>query len=137
MYLSSLLRRRVEALEKVELMFSLIENNISFLSLPSAQLIHILSSNEELHGLGFLAECSELLNKGYNFRDAWISSLSSKTYRCFLNRKDIDLLKMFCENFGTSDLRGEISNCRFCSSLLKDKITQARKNREKYGNVLS
>lgn len=136
-YLSNLLRKRVESLEKVELMFSLIENNIAFLSLPSVQLIQILTGKEELRELGFLSECNEMLMQGMNFRDAWLKSLTSRRITWVLNGSDIALLRLFCENFGTADIKSEISNCRFCKSILKDNINKARLNREKYGNVLS
>lgn len=131
------LKKRVEVLEKLELMFSLIENNISFLSLPSSELVQILSGNEELNCLGFLRQCNELISEGANFRESWLNSLSVRKNTQFMNGSDVALLKLFCENFGTSDKKGEISNCRFCKSLLAEHITRARLNNEKYGSILS
>ena len=134
-YLSVKLKKRVEVLEKLELMFSLIENNISFLSLPSSELVQILSVNTELNCLGFLRDCNKLISEGVNFRESWLISLSAKKNTQFLNRSDVALLRLFCENFGTSDKKGEISNCRFCKSLLVEHIVQARLHKEKYGNI--
>lgn len=131
------LRKRVEVLEKLELMFSLIENNISYLSLPSSELVQILSGNEELNSLGFLKHCNKMIAEGLNFRESWFSSLSLRKNTQYMKGSDVALLKLFCENFGTSDKKGEVSNCRFCKSLLKENITQARLNKEKYGNILT
>lgn len=135
--LSMRLRKRVEILEKIGLMFSVIETSISFLSVPATELVQVLTGKEELRSLGFLMQCNKYISEGSDFREAWLNSLSAWKNTQYMNNNDVALLKLFCENFGISDVKGEISNCRFCNSLLKEHITEARLKKEKYGNIIS
>ena len=118
-------------------MFSVIETGISFLSVPSSELVRVLTGKEELRNLEFLTQCDSLISDGLSFREAWLNSLSVRKNTRYMNSNDVALLRLFCENFGVSDVKGEVSNCRFCNSLLKEHIADARAKKEKYSNILS
>lgn len=88
-YISYRLSRRVRILEKLLLMFTITENEISYLGRPTAELIEKLSKKEELKELVFLSECLSLYKDCGDIERAWSVSVSES--RC-IDRSDSGIL---------------------------------------------
>lgn len=131
-YISYRLSRRVRILEKLLLMFTMTENEISYLSRPTAELIEKLSEKEELKELDFLSECLSLYKDCGDIERAWIASVSES--RC-VDLSDSGILFSFGENLGKSDEEGQRSNCRYHAELAKEKLRLAREKRDKYSSL--
>lgn len=131
-YISYRLNRRVRILEKLLLMFTMTENEISYLCRPTAELIEKLSEKEELKELDFLSECLSLYKDCGDIERAWIASISES--RC-VDLSDSGILFSFGENLGKSDEEGQRSNCRYHAELAKEKLNLAREKRDKYSSL--
>lgn len=131
-YISYRLNRRVRILEKLLLMFTMTENEISYLCRPTAELIEKLSEKEELKELDFLSECLSIYKDCGDIERAWIASVSES--RC-VDRSDSGILFSFGENLGKSDEEGQRSNCRYHAELAKERLNLAREKRDKYSSL--
>ena len=131
-YISYRLNRRVRILEKLLLMFTMTENEISYLCRPTAELIEKLSEKEELKELDFLSECLSIYKDCGDIERAWIASISES--RC-VDLSDSGILFSFGENLGKSDEEGQRSNCRYHAELAKEKLNLAREKRDKYSSL--
>lgn len=120
-------------LEKIQLMLTTAENNLSFLRTPAADLIKNLAENSELRDLKFLGICLSKMQNGEAFPKAWNSSIRGAVK--YLRSGDIAVLISFGEQFGTTDVKGQISNCRVHSELIKDRLEDARSVRERYSSL--
>lgn len=131
-YIAHKLSCRVRLLEKAEMMISIICSEISYVALPSDQIIALLLRKNELSDLTFLISCNEYLKDGEDFPVAWDKSLKGRNFKLFLNRKDIDLLIDFGRGFGITDCEGQISLCRLYIDMLRIKRDEAIKEKEQY-----
>lgn len=136
-YTAYMLKMRVRLLEKAEVMISIIRNEINYISLPANELMLFLSSREELKELKFISSCLHNVSKGELFPSAWKNSLMEKSDTLYLQRKDIEIITAFGENFGITDAEGQISNCELCLERLKINRSEARKNCEQYSKLAS
>ena len=134
-YFSFALSRRVELLEKIQIMISAAENQLRYLSMPSGKIIGLLAVNSQLDGLEFLKDCEKKLSAGADFRTAWKESLSDRRNIRFLKKDETELLLSFGEMFGTTDTAGQVANCGLHSALLKDKLSEARSSRDKFSSL--
>ena len=119
-------------LGKVELMFSLISNEICYVSMPSVEIINNLTLNSELSELRFLKICQNYLESGEDFPIAWCRSLQENNNTRFMRRKDVELLKAFGEGFGVTDVEGQVSLCRLYSETLRLHLKEASKEKEMF-----
>lgn len=126
---------RVLLLEIIEQMFSLIRNEINYLSLPANEIFDKLSEIDEIKKLKFISCCSEAISKGEDFRVAWKNSLEIKANTSYLRPKDIHLLNTFGESFGVTDSEGQISNCDMYMEILKSNRKEAVAVRDRYSKT--
>lgn len=131
-YIAYTLNKRVRILEKILLMLSIIENEISFLSRPTAELIAKLAERTELDELGFLKKCVPLLNECDSISEAWVTSISQTGG---LDRVCTDILLSFAKSLGQSDIEGQISNCRYHSQLTRERLAAARSRRDRCASL--
>ena len=134
-YFSFALSRRVELLEKIQIMLSAAENQLRYLSMPSDRIIEFLSANSQLDGLDFLNDCSKNLTDGGDFRTAWRKAVSDRRNTRFLKKEDTELLMSFGEMFGVTDTAGQVANCGLHSALLRDKLSEARSARDRFSSL--
>ncbi len=128
---------RVRLLEKLELMLNIISTEISFLSRPADEIIAELSKRSELAELRLLSACERELSAGLDFRTACQRALGNRANVRFFNKSDISVLYSFFNGFGTSDSSGQLSNCSVCLGFIKENLSEARKQREKYSSMSS
>ncbi len=124
-------------LEKVELMLSVIANEISFVSRPADELIDELAKRQELSQLKFIPTCREYISGGCDFKAAWQNSLKRPENVRFLKKSDVLLLISFAEGFGVTDSDGQLSNCSLHRNFLRDNINDAKLQRDKYSKMSS
>lgn len=124
---------RVRMLEKVRLMLSAAESSVSYLRISAAEMIKSLAENPELKDLRFLKVCLESMEKGTDFRNAWISSVESGV-RC-LKSEDKALLVSFGEFFGISNVEGQVANCRLHTELISERLAEARRIADRYASL--
>ncbi len=124
-------------MEKTELMFNIISSEISYLSRPSDELVKELAKRKELSQLKFLSACEKEMSNGRDFRTAWQRSLQNSLNIGFLNKSDVGILNSFAGSFGTTDNDGQLSSCALYLRLIKDNLSQAKKQREKYASMSS
>lgn len=134
-YFAERLHKRVTALEKAELMLSVIYNEIKYISLPSVQLVDLLSEKSELKDLKFIRACKSYLQDGNTFPESWKKSLLSTNNVSVFNSRDIELLSSFGEDFGTTDNNGQLSKCSMYLELLKVNHNEAVKNYDRFSKM--
>lgn len=131
-YIAFRFSTRVRLLEKLLLMLDSIENEISYLSRPTTELLEVLSKNSEFGELDFLKKCISLVKSGYSIDSAWSCAVSESRV---LAAEDITVLLSFAEFLGKSDIDGQISNCHYHSELIREKLCRAREKRDRCSTV--
>lgn len=117
-------------LEKILVMLSLVENEITFLNRPADEIFFVLKNNNELKKLKFISACSDYLKKSDDFSVAWNKALNNRFNVQFLKNDDISILRSFGEGFGSTDTDGQISNCRLHRKMIEAKINEARQKKD-------
>lgn len=131
-YVAFRLDKRVHTLENMILMFSTIENEISYLSRPTVELIELLTQKDDLRELDFLAECALLVRNGTDINEAWTTSLSHS--KKFIG-EDACILYSFGENLGRSNIDGQLSNCRYHINSAQERLNEAREKKSRYASL--
>lgn len=129
-YIAYTLEARVDLLEKIAVMITLIESEINYLQRPADEIFISLSGKKELKKLKSISSCSQLMNDGICFKTAWSKALSVKSNVRFLEKDDVNILNSFGETFGITDKEGQIQNCRLHLSLTESKLKEARQKRD-------
>lgn len=131
-YLSYRMTLRVNVLEKIVLMFTIISNEISYVCMPSDEIARLLCKNSDLKDLSFLKKCVNLIDSGKDFPVAWKMSLEDKNNILFIRKKDVELLKAFGENFGLTDVEGQVSLCKLYEETLRLYYAEAIREKERF-----
>lgn len=134
-YAAYRLSMRVSKLEKIRLMLCITENELRCLCRPVDEILSVLCANSRLKELAFLESCRSAMNSGENFADAWKQSLADRGNVRYLSAEDIAALLSFGEMFGVTDVEGQLANCRLHTELLDERLSQARKQKEKYSSL--
>lgn len=134
-YTAYLLEMRVVLLEKIIVMLTMIENEVQYFNRPVQEIFTSLCSCKELKKLQFVFVCNELMENGETFAHAWETAIDSRSCVRFLKKDDVSVLRSFGEIFGTTDVDGQISNCRVHLRLAEDKLSNARQSKEKYSSL--
>ena len=113
-------------------MLTVIENEIKYLNRPSDELISRLTQTKELAGLDFLPVCLSYLQQNFPIDRAWCKALSEAAY---IDGETAGILMSFAQGFGKTDTEGQISNCRYHSELIRERLCIARKKRDKYSSL--
>lgn len=128
---------RVNILEKIELMLTIISNEICYVCMPSDEIVRLLCMKSDLKDLSFLNKCLSLIDSGKDFPVAWKMSLEDKSNTLFIRKKDVELLKAFGENFGVTDVEGQVSLCNLYVETLRLYRKEAVKEKEKFSGPLT
>ncbi len=131
-YLSYRMTVRVNVLEKIDLMFTIISNEICYVCMPSDEIARLLCKKSDLKDLTFLKKCVNLIDSGEDFPVAWKMSLEDKNNTLFIRKKDVELLKAFGENFGVTDVEGQVSLCKLYEETLRLHHAEAIREKERF-----
>lgn len=134
-YAANALSLRVNRLEKVCIMFSVIHTQLECCCCPVEPLLDILASSEELSDLKFLSECKNLLATE-PFPLAWSTALHDRTNTSGLNMSDVERLISFGNTLGTTALDGQMTNCDMYSADFSLRLSAAREKCTKYSKLL-
>ena len=137
LYASYRLNMRAAMLEKLCLMFDIVENEIRYLGRPASEIVASLCARTELSGLTFLADCESGMLRGEDFRASWERSLSETKNVRFFRSGDVGVISSFGSLLGMSDAEGQTANCRMHRELALARLAQARLSRDRYSAVFS
>lgn len=122
---------RVEELKKFLHFLSSVKTEIRYLALPPDR---ILEKHKD--EMDFLKRCSERLCGGEtDFPKIWEEELQISAKRMGLRPVDMNLIKSFGMEFGTTDLEGQLSECELYEQLLTQNLEQARTEQKEKANL--
>lgn len=131
-YTAHRLNDRVTILEKILLMFGMVENEINYLNRPTSEIIKTLCEKDELRRLDFLPICLSAFESGENISEAWAQAIS----RCScVDGEDVCILYSFGESLGRSDSDGQIASCRYHEQIVSERLAEARERRKRYASL--
>lgn len=134
-YAANALNLRVNRLEKICIMFSVIRTQLECCCCPLEPLLDILTSSEELADLKFLSECRDMLSSE-PFPQAWNKALRDRANTAGLNTSDVERLVSFGGVLGTTALDGQITNCDMYSADFSLRLSGARERCARYSKLL-
>ena len=126
---------RVRMLEKILLMLTSVQSSLEYLASPSHEIIRSLSDNPELAELKFIEACRRNMDGGADFRAAWSSALCDRTLTPYLKPEDTAVLISFGTLFGVTDTAGQTANCQLHASMIKDKLSEAKRMCGSYASL--
>lgn len=131
-YVSIRFEKRIAMLEKIYLLFADISSRIEFTADCVADIFSSLVAAGGYRDLPFVNTCAQELMTGEGFDSVWQSSLSEKENVAGLKKEDISILLSFGAIFGTTDVAGQVSNCKIHKKLIEAKIEEARRESRMY-----
>ncbi len=132
-YIRSLLNDRITYLEKLIEMVEIIRSQLNYSASNIHSLLELLTNQKSFKQMYFLNTCLNELNNGTDFVSSWEYSLSS--FKSPLNKEDKEIIVSFGFQLGKSDLEGQLSNCDLYKDRLRLQLDNARKNKEKNGDM--
>lgn len=127
------MKNRVSNLEKCILMFENIETQIKYSSENIYKILKTTQKNIDLEFLDLFLSMD--LNK--DITERWSESIQKKSYNDCLKNEDVQVLCSFGKMLGTTDVDGQINNCKAHKVMLKNCLDNARENYNKKGNVVT
>lgn len=130
LYAVRLTVRRCDELSQVLLMFTLVENDLSYSLTPFVSLVTALSQNQCLYLLDFLPRCVLLCGEGVDFPAAWQRAVNES--RALLSGRERQTLMQFASLAGTTDAKGQMRLCKAYSEELERSKEKSEAFRKKY-----
>ena len=128
---------RVKQLEAILSMIQDMATQIRYRALPLSDLIGHMAEQKELECLPFLKQCAKRCEEGIPFPKAWEQSVEQQGKRPYLKEKDLSILYAFGNGLGTTDVEGQLANCRLHSKLVEESLQHARAERDGMGRLYS
>jgi stage III sporulation protein AB len=94
-----------------------------------------LDSIEEYKGLRIFGICKDKLERTRDFSKAWEASLIEARQYLAIDDGDYDTILWFGRLLGTTDIEGEMANCRRYGELLSERLKHARDEQKKRGRM--
>ena len=122
--MSSNLSKRVNELETGILLLEKMQTYLRYGKIPTSELVRALASNENFTALTFLKECSQKIEQGDAFPDAWKSAVGLwRDTR--LNEKDKEILSGVSDILGSSDYESQVNSLGLTAALLEQNLKEA------------
>lgn len=125
---SKQLSNRVEFLEYYMRLLSYIETQIRY---SSDCLFNLLTNYETNEKLSFIKRCLYKVDNGISFPKAWCEEVQNISKEIGLKCEDINLIEDFGKGLGISDIEGQVSHCELHKSLIFEKLSDARIQKQK------
>lgn len=120
---------RVRFLEQYLQFLNYLQTQIRFSSSTTVQLIEAYTHKQDK--LAFLSDCAELAERGDSFPQAWKTAVNQIPSTLGLKQEDQELLLDFGQNFGTSDVEGQLSYCSLQFSMAQGLLEDAKGEKQK------
>lgn len=120
LYASRRLKRRTDFLTQYIVFLTRAETMISYCS---TEIGRIVSDPGDVPLLSrMLSECCAMINGGSDFSSAWSCGVSSAAQEGLIAGDDINLVRSFCDGFGTSGTEEEIAKLRLHRELIRQRL---------------
>ena len=127
------LKKRIVLLERTVLMIQEMRMQLEYLNLPVYELVNKIKSKGHLSELGFLYDCSELIEEGLDYPAAWKKSLENTVLYYTMTEKD-KLLHLGL-NLGTSNTENQINMLDMYSIYFNEYLSKAKVKEQKYASL--
>lgn len=127
------LSNRVTFLTEYLQFINYLEAEIRYSSGIIQELIEKYSSSSIFNN--FLLHIKQNMSAGQTLNSSWISALSSMKDSFGLYAENVELIYNFGNNLGNSDIESQISYCKMNKQLVRSKISLAREDKEKKGQL--
>lgn len=124
--MSSLLKKRVEALKKTQLFLQLLSERIRYTLSPLDDIFKGLSQEPLLSGLDFIPLCDERMARHMPFPEAFRESIQN--CRCPLGKRDRMLLEEICSVLGASAVENQLEGMALIKSNLSEQTRLAQED---------
>ncbi|MDD6236299.1 MAG: stage III sporulation protein AB [Clostridiales bacterium] len=122
--MSSNLSKRVNELENSILLLEKMQTYLRYSKIPTSELIRALAYNENFTALTFLKVCSQKIEQGEAFPEAWKSGIFLwKDTR--MNEKDKEILSGVSDILGSSDYESQVNSLGLTAALLEQNLKEA------------
>ncbi len=118
------LKNRILLLEKTKLMINKIKVRTEFLKSSASDILHSLCSAAQLSELDYIEHTFSLIREGEDFPVAWSKALNSTNLDYLTDEKNV--LLQLGENFGTSDIKNQVSMLEACEEAFSEFINTAK-----------
>lgn len=122
---------RIREIERFTRLFTVMQTQIEYTALPTADLLKGLCLSTEFKDFSFITSVYSLFQAGETLQNAWKQALSQYSLHSALRAEDITLLEAFCSVFGATDKSGQSANCAYYASRLTGLSEELRKNEKK------
>ncbi len=129
------LKNRIILLDNTRYLIRQIKIETEYLRLPAGDIIIKLSKSPQLKEIDFLFRCSELLREGEDFPDAWKISLDETSLNYMIAEKE--KLLHLGGNFGTSDIKNQLSMLEAYENYFEEFFSQAKRNYDRQAKTSS
>lgn len=125
---------------KLSLRVQLLEQFLRFLTEAETEIRYASPAVAEViarhkNGLSFLGICEQKMRQGEVFQTAWNTALECGTQENGLHQEDVFLLRDFGQEFGTSDVEGQLAHFRLYKELTHSRLQTAREEKKQKGKL--
>lgn len=131
-YLASRQTKKLQTVQDILLMVSVIETQLRYACLPVSDLLRILCETEKLSGLGFIAKCRGLVAGGEAFPRAWKQAIESDYELCGLLGESRNYLIQLGADIGATDIEGQLGCCEYYKQIFGKELSLHEENEKKY-----
>ncbi len=117
------LKMRVDFLSEIIKFISFCETRIRYSQSPIREIFKDYDNSSLIFGM--LKNCNDKINNNIPFEQSWKLSINEISNEFGLSNQDKCLIKDFGINLGSSDIKGQISNCKLSSKLIKNILSEA------------
>lgn len=125
------MHNRIRELERFARLFTVMQTQIEYAALPTADLLKNLCDSTEFKAFSFITSVYALFQTGETLQNAWKQALLQYSLHSALRSEDILLLEAFCSVFGATDKSGQSANCTYYTSRLTALSEALQKNEKK------
>ncbi len=126
---SQRLKNRCIQLKSAVAFVERIESEMRYTMDSCEKIIERISKDDRYKNLNFIYEFLNDFNSFTSFEQRFKQAINKEQERMSLNESDIELIKEFSSNMGTTDIEGQINNCHMYAKLLKSALNEAEEER--------
>lgn len=134
-YAASVYEKKVEILDSVVMMLSVMQTQLSYSRIPLASLLGRLEENRKINGLGFISACKKETENGEPFPESWRICIENEKELCRLIPEVLPYLFQIGEDLGSTDLEGQLSCCKYYEGIFRRELAEKEAQSGKYSKL--
>lgn len=131
-YISTLLKKRSEYLEKTVLLIECLILEIEYSSETLYEIIKCFSLRNEFKCLDYLLNCNSLIEEGVEYPNAWSDSVSKSK---FFNKNEKEKMLQLGRILGSSNMQTQKRKMKIYLEYFNNFLFVSKKAEEKYASV--